>query len=107
MATGFGRAFADGFAEAAGEEFAVQIPDGEAVGLGIELGMVAGLGAERVEIGDQMAAHAVGVDHLHDRPLPWRFRRSARRSCRAARGWRSVSQRTGWCGMRRWLKTSS
>ena len=59
-------ALADGFAQAAGEEFAVQVPDGEAVGFGVELGMVAGLGAQRVEIGDQVAAHAVGVDQLHD-----------------------------------------
>ena len=35
---GFGRAFADGLAEAAGEEFAVEIPDGEAVGFGVEFG---------------------------------------------------------------------
>ena len=62
----FGRALADGFAQAAGEEFAVEIPDGEAVGLRVEFGMVAGFGAQRVEIGDQVAAHAVGVDHLHD-----------------------------------------
>ena len=62
-----GAAFADGFAQAAGEEFAVEVPDGEAVGFRVELGMVAGLGAQRVEIGDQVAAHAVGVDHLHDR----------------------------------------
>ena len=62
----FGRAFADRLAEAAGEEFAIQIPDGEAVGFGVEFGVVAGFGAERVEIGDQVAAHAVGVDHLHD-----------------------------------------
>src|ERR1035437_3673659 len=54
------------FGEAAGEKFAVQIPDGEAVGFGVEFGVVAGFGAQRVEIGDQVAAHAVGVDHLHD-----------------------------------------
>src|ERR1019366_3907815 len=66
----FGCAFvarkAPRFGEAAGEEFAVQIPDGEAVGFGVEFGVVAGFGAQRVEIGDQVAAHAVGVDHLHD-----------------------------------------
>ena len=62
----FGRAFADRFAQAAGEKLAVQIPYGEAVGLGIEFGMVARFGAERVEVGDQVAAHAVSVDHLHD-----------------------------------------
>ena len=66
MATRLGRAFADGLAEGAGEEFAVEVPDGEAVGGGVELGVVAGLGAERIEIGDQVAAHAVGVDQLDD-----------------------------------------
>src|ERR1019366_2876122 len=62
----FGRALADGLAQAAGEELAVQIPYGETVGFRVELGVVAGFGAQRVEIGDQVAAHAVGVDHLHD-----------------------------------------
>src|ERR1039457_3685430 len=62
----FGRALANGLAQTAGEEFAVQIPYGETVGFRVEFGVVAGFGAQRVEIGDQVAAHAVGVDHLHD-----------------------------------------
>ncbi len=62
----FRRTFADRFAQAAGEKFAIQIPYGQAVGFGIEFGMVARFGAQRVQVGDQMAAHAVGVDHLHD-----------------------------------------
>jgi hypothetical protein len=53
-------------AQRAGEEFAVEVPDGEAVGFRLQLGMEAGLGAERVEIGNQVAAHAEGVDQLHD-----------------------------------------
>jgi hypothetical protein len=106
VATGFGRAFADGFAQAAGEELAVQIPDGEAVGFRVELGVVAGLGAQRVEIGDQVAAHAVGVDHLHDPGFLGDLGVRAAFMPGSA-GLRSVSQRTGWCGMRRWAKTSS
>ena len=55
--------------DAAGEELAVEVPDGEAVGGGVELGVEVGLlGAERVEVGDEVAADAVGVDerlHLH------------------------------------------
>ncbi len=52
--------------ERAGEEFAVEVPDGEAVGGRIEFGMVDGFLAERIEVGDQVAAHAIGVDELED-----------------------------------------
>ena len=58
--------FAHGLAEVAGNEFAIEIPDGEAVLGGVELGVVAGLGAERVEIGDEVAADAISVDELED-----------------------------------------
>ena len=51
----------------AGEKLAVQIPDRQPVSGRIELGMINGLGAQRIEIGDQMAAHAVGVDELQYR----------------------------------------
>src|SRR6266478_3588703 len=44
---GLGRALADGFPERASEKFAVEVPDGEAVAQRIELGMIAGLAAER------------------------------------------------------------
>ena len=104
---GLGAALADGLAEPAGEEFAVEIPDGEAVGFGVEFGMVAGLGAERIEIGDQVAAHAVGVDHLHDRRFLGDFGGARAAVMPGSSGLRSVSQCTGWCGMRRSAKISS
>src|SRR3546814_8928620 len=45
------------------EDRAVHVGFGEAVGLGVELGMrLDRLEAERVEIGFQVAAHAVGPD---------------------------------------------
>ena len=54
---------------AAGQELAVEVPDGQPVGGGIELGVhLGGLGRERVEVRDQVTAHAVHVDqggHLH------------------------------------------
>ena len=47
----------------AGEELAVEVPDGEAVGGRVELGVhVRLLGRQRVEVGDEVAADAVGVD---------------------------------------------
>ena len=54
---------------AAGEELAVQVPDGQAVGGRVELGVhLRRLGRQRVEVRDQVPAHAVHVDqrrHLH------------------------------------------
>ena len=48
-------------------ELTVQVPQGQAVGGGIELGVQRPrLGGERVEIGDQMTAHAVHVDQALD-----------------------------------------
>ena len=48
------------------EELALEIGVGEAVGLGVELGMLLVAGeAERVEVGQQMAAHPIGADQ-HD-----------------------------------------
>ncbi len=48
-------------------ELAVEVPQGEAVGGGVELGVQrSGLGREWVEVGDEMAAHPVHVDQaLH------------------------------------------
>jgi hypothetical protein len=52
---------------APGQELAVEVPDGQAVGRGVELGVHLGLfGRQRIEVGDQMAAHAVLVDQLDD-----------------------------------------
>ena len=55
--------------QAVGDELAGQVPDGEAVGQRVELGVdVRGLGVEGVEVGDEMAAHPVHVDerlHVH------------------------------------------
>ena len=61
--------------QAVGDELARQVPDGEPVGERVELGVdVRGLGIERVQVGDQVAAHPVHVDQrLHvdllDQPL--------------------------------------
>ena len=56
-------------ADAAGEELAVEVPDGEAVGGGVELAVhVRLLPRQRVEVGDEVAAHPVLVDqrlHVH------------------------------------------
>ena len=57
-------------AEAAGEELAVEVPDREPVGGRVELDRHVGLlPAERVEVGDQVAAHAVDADEVGDRHL--------------------------------------
>ena len=54
-------------ADAAGEELAVEVPDGEAVGGRVELGRrVRLLPAQRVEVGDEVAAHAVDADERGD-----------------------------------------
>ena len=58
-----------------GHELTRQVPDGEAVGQRVELGVdVRRLGIERVEVGDQVPAHPVHVDerlhpHLLEQPL--------------------------------------
>ena len=50
------------------EVLAVVVLGREAVGGGIELGVVLlAVEAERVEVGDQVPAHAIGADH-HDQP---------------------------------------
>ncbi len=55
---------AGGFTQGAGEEFAVEIPDRKPVSLRFELGVAIRLLTQRVEIGNQVAAHAIGVDQL-------------------------------------------
>ena len=61
-----GAALADRFAQRTRQEFAVEVPDGEAVGFRIEFRMVAGLDTQRIEVGNEMPAHPVRVDHLDD-----------------------------------------
>ncbi len=61
-----GSAFADGFPEGAGEKFPVEVPDGQPVGGGIEFRVIVRLGAEGIEVGDEMPAHAVRVDELQN-----------------------------------------
>src|SRR5262249_33011660 len=66
--------FAEGYfilaAEAVREEPAVQIPDREAVGLGFGVRMVVNWNhVGRINVGDQMAAHAIGVDEFEDARL--------------------------------------
>ena len=51
-------------AEAAGDELAVEVPEGEAVAADLEVGVGALLVLERVDVGHQVAAHAEGVDQL-------------------------------------------
>ena len=56
-----------GTGDAAGAEHAVEVPDREAVGRRIELGVHLRLfPAERVEISDEVAADAVGADQRGD-----------------------------------------
>ena len=59
-----------GAAEAAGEELAVEVPDGEPVGGRIELRLhLRLLPGQRVEVGDEVAAHAVDADERVDGDL--------------------------------------
>ena len=52
--------------EPADGELAVEIPEGQAVLGDVEVGVAADLKFQRVGVGHQVAAHAVGVDDLHD-----------------------------------------
>ena len=81
-------------AQAAADEVAVEVPDREAVELRIELGMLADLVLERIEVGEQMTAHAVGVDHLQRRGFA-RDDLVGRSLPESARRWRSFAQRAG------------
>ena len=56
-------------AEAAGRELAVEVPQRQAVGDDVEVGVAALVVLQRVGVGHQVAAHAVGVDQL-DAPGP-------------------------------------
>ena len=61
---------------AAGQELAVEVPDGQPVGGWIELGVHdRGLVAQRIEVGYQMAPHPVLVDELVDLGLLLEHRR--------------------------------
>ncbi len=53
-------------AERAGGELAVEVPQRQAVRLDLEVGVAALLVLERVGVGHDVAAHAVGVDQLED-----------------------------------------
>ena len=50
--------------EATGGEFAIEIPQGELVREDVEIGMGALVVLERVGVGHEVAAHAIGVDDL-------------------------------------------
>ena len=53
-------------AERAGGELAVEVPQGQAVRLDLEVGVAALAVLERVGVGHHVAAHPVGVDQLED-----------------------------------------
>ena len=53
-------------AERAGGELAVEVPQRQAVRLDLEVGVAALLVLQRVGVGHDVAAHAVGVDQLED-----------------------------------------
>ncbi len=56
-----------GAGHAVGQELAVEVPDGEAVGGGIELAVhVRLLPRQRIEVGDEVAPHPVHVDQAGD-----------------------------------------
>jgi hypothetical protein len=52
--------------ETAGHELAVEVPEREAVGGRVEVAVRRAHAVERVEVRDQVAAHAVVVDQLQD-----------------------------------------
>ena len=57
-------------ADAVGEELAVEVPDRQPVGRGVEFAWrVRLLPSQRIEVGDEVAAHAVDADQLGDRHL--------------------------------------
>ena len=66
-------------AEAAGDELAVEVPEGEAVVVDVEVGVRALAVLERVDVGHQVAAHAEGVDELLHAGAACRRRRRGRR----------------------------
>ena len=53
-------------AERAGGELAVEVPQGQAVRLHLEVGVAALAVLQRVGVGHHVAAHPVGVDQLED-----------------------------------------
>ena len=92
-------------AEVADRELAVEVPDREVVVRDVELGVGVGLAPpERVEVGDEVAAHPVHVDervHLHDLlvlGVSGRRSRCGPRSSAPARtappGWRTRRRRS-------------
>ena len=53
-------------AEGAGVERAIEVPDGQAVGGGIKIGLRRARAAQRIEIGQQMPAFAPGLNEARD-----------------------------------------
>ena len=52
--------------QAAGDEFAIEVPDGQAEIFEIELGRVMRRHVERIDVSEQMAANAIRVDQLQN-----------------------------------------
>ena len=73
-------------AERAGGELAVEVPQRQAVRLHLEVGVAALAVLQRVGVGHQVAAHAVGVDQLEDARLLARSRRRGTSRCRCSTG---------------------
>ena len=66
--------------EPAGHELAVEVPEREAVGRRVEVAVRRPVAVERVEVGDQVAAHAVVVDQLQHLRLLLDLLAAARRA---------------------------
>jgi hypothetical protein len=52
--------------ERPGQELPVEVPEGEVVGGGFEVGVGGAAAVEGIEVGDEVPPHAVGVDELED-----------------------------------------
>ena len=71
--------------EAARDELAVEVPQGEAVGRGVEVAVGRALAVQGVEVGHQVAAHAVVVDEGQDLGLLLDLLAAARGAAQAGR----------------------
>ena len=92
---------------APGEELAVEVPEGQAVGGRVEVAVGRAVTVEGVEVGHEVAADAVGVDQLEDLGLLLDLLATAAGSAQEGRAAVSISQRTGRWGSPRSPKSRS